>query len=264
MATSSLPRGAYEGETTGWQIGVNPLTTGRPLWFAIPDVIASTLLTGRPPKVLSAVRLAPKGQIDDLRPVQLRGEIEVDPAARDFFAAVIEERNSLPDRKGRNKRLSDFLKVLANATSYGIFAEMIRHELPSREKVDVTVHGLEAPYQWPVAAPEEPGKFAFPPIAALITSAARLMLALLERSVADAGGTYLMTDTDSMAVISTRDGGLEPCVGGRSAFPTDATRSTLCPGPLSTISASDSGRVSTRIGAASSTTSSRSRTRTSP
>ena len=40
------------------------------------------------------------------------------------------------------------------------------------------------------------------------------MLALLERCVADRGGTYAMCDTDSMAIVATKDGGPVPCPGG--------------------------------------------------
>src|ERR1017187_7115067 len=31
-------------------IGLNPLTSETPIWFAGPDIVASTLLTGSPPK----------------------------------------------------------------------------------------------------------------------------------------------------------------------------------------------------------------------
>ena len=50
--------------------------------------------------------------------------------------------------------------------------------------------------------PEYPGEYCFPPLASLITAAARLMLALLERCVTDLGGTYAMEDTDSMAIVA--------------------------------------------------------------
>ena len=213
-------RGAYEGPGRGYQIGVNPLTSDRPLWFALPDVVAAALLGDRPPRVLRALRLVPSGTADGLRPVALRGDAVVDPATEDFFLRVIERRNALPDRDGADKPMSGFLKVLANATSYGIFAEMTRHELPRGETAEVTVTGLGTPYRWRVSAPEEPGAFAFPPIAALITSAARLMLALLERCVTDAGGTYVMVDTDSMAIVATEEGGLVPCPGGGHTLPT--------------------------------------------
>jgi hypothetical protein len=105
---------------------------------------------------------------------------------------------------------------LANATSYGIFAEMIRQE--SEKKVKVQCHGLDAePYKCKVAHPEQPGEYCFPPLASLITGAARLMLALLEHSVTQLGGTYAMEDTDSMAIVSTKTGGTIPCEGGQTS-----------------------------------------------
>src|SRR5262249_41420221 len=60
---------------------------------------------------------------------------------------------------------------------------------------------------------EQPGPWYFPP-AALITAGGRLLLAMLERMVTDAGGSYLMCDTDSMAVVASQDGGLVACKGG--------------------------------------------------
>jgi len=40
------------------------------------------------------------------------------------------------------------------------------------------------------------------------------MLAMLERLVTDAGGSYVFCDTDSMAIVADRRGRLHPCVGG--------------------------------------------------
>src|SRR5262245_45186327 len=54
-----------------------------------------------------------------------------------------------------------------------------------------------------------------PPAAALITAGGRLMLAILERMVRDLGGTYLLTDTDSMFFIASEKGGFYPCPGGQ-------------------------------------------------
>ncbi len=110
-------------------------------------------------------------------------------------------------------RLDKSLKVLANASSYGIFAEMNRQE--SEQKIRVQCHGLDPePYACSVIHPEQPGEFCFPPLASLITGAARLMLALLEHSVTQLGGTYAMEDTDSSAIISTKNGGIILCKGG--------------------------------------------------
>jgi hypothetical protein len=85
----------------------------------------------------------------------------------------------------------------------------------TEKKVRVTCHGIDPePFQCSVLHPEKPGEFCFPPLASLITGAARLMLALLEHSVTTLGGTYAMEDTDSMAVVATRNGGVIPCEGG--------------------------------------------------
>jgi hypothetical protein len=103
--------------------------------------------------------------------------------------------------------------MLANATSYGIYAEMNRRE--SDERVKVTCYGIDPePFTCAVDHPEEPGEFCFPPMAALITGGARLMLALLEKCIHDLGGTYAMEDTDSMAIVATERGGTIPCPGG--------------------------------------------------
>jgi hypothetical protein len=51
------------------------------------------------------------------------------------------------------------------------------------------------------------------------------MLAMLGRCVTDAGGAYAMEDTDSMAIVATRDGGLVPCPEGPHAWTSqDAAR----------------------------------------
>lgn len=49
---------------------------------------------------------------------------------------------------------------------------------------------------------EEPGPWFFAPHATVITGAARLMLAMLQRTVTDAGGSYAFCDTDSMAIVT--------------------------------------------------------------
>ncbi|MDP9370917.1 MAG: DNA polymerase [Chloroflexota bacterium] len=219
-----LPTRARYGNEASWQIGVNPLTASEPLWYTIADAVAATLLTGKPPRVLEAIRFVHRGTIPTLRAVELRGQVRVDPRTTDFFRTVIEERKRLATRGGlpskERKRLDQFLKVLANATSYGIFAEMNRQELPSGEKTPVEVWGIDdTPFTAMVAAPEGPGAHCFPPLAAWIAGAERLMLALLERCVTDAGGTYAMCDTDSMAIVATERGGLVPCPGGSERMP---------------------------------------------
>jgi hypothetical protein len=217
-----LPTRAHYGGEAAWQIGVNPLTAADPLWYTIPDAIAATLLTGKAPRVLRALRFVPHGLAEGLRPVRVRGEIAVDPRTQDFFRVVIEERHRLEHRPdlapADRRRLDRFLKVLANATGYGIYAEMNAQDLPKGKTQPVQVYGTHA-FTTAVHSPEEPGAYCFPPLAACIAGAARLMLGLLERCVTDAGGTHALCDTDSMAVVATETSGVVPCPGGAERLP---------------------------------------------
>jgi hypothetical protein len=226
-------RARFAPERHDWGVAVSHLYAGDPpndsLWFALPDVVASIILTGRVPQIIDAFQIEPDGTLDGLRPAALRGVIPVDPTRQDFFTTVIEERQRLKKRKGladiERKRLDKALKVLANATSYGIYAEMQRQESDARQLV--TCQGIDAePYFCRVKHPDTPGEYCFPPFASLITAAARLMLALLESRVTALGGTYAMEDTDSMAIVATKTGGLVPCPGGRERTPegTEAER----------------------------------------
>jgi hypothetical protein len=209
-------RATYSLESNDYQVGVNYLYAGSQdpkdgLWFALPDLAASVLLTGRIPRIVEAFRIQAKGQLETLQPITLRGTVSIDPRQDDFFRKVIEERKRLSKNTAlteqERKRLDKALKVLANATSYGIFAEMIRNE--TNENVPVTCYGIDPkPFTCKVPHPEHAGEYCFPPLASLITAAARLMLATLERCVTDLGGTYAMEDTDSMAIVATQRGGL--------------------------------------------------------
>ena len=194
-----LPVRSRYGHTESWGIGVNPLKLGEAvrrevggLWYTIPDAVAAKVLTGRTPKVLDAVRLQARGgKSPNLREAHLAGAVPINPRDQDFFRAVIEERqrarrSDLP--ADERKRIDAFLKVLANSASYGIYAEMVREELPRRQEEVVDVHGaLPQSFADSVPTPEEPGEFSFPPMAACITGGARLMLALLERLVTERG-----------------------------------------------------------------------------
>jgi hypothetical protein len=225
-------RAKYSAQSNDWQVAVNHLyaknsDVNDALWFSLPDVAASVLLTGKVPRIVDAFRIEPDGTLRELKPTKLRGEIYVNPKTQDFFKVVIEQRKRLASRthlsEVEKERLDKALKVLANATSYGIYAEMNRQE--SDNKVRVTCHGIDAtPYAPLVTHPDVPGEYCFPPLASLITGAARLMLSLLERSVRELGGTYAMEDTDSMAIVATEHGDVIPCPGGRTGKQRDTVK----------------------------------------
>ena len=138
--------------------------------------------------------------------------MNVNPAEHDFFKSVVEYRQVM--KKSGHKREAESLKVTGNSGSYGIFVEMLRRD--TDEPVRQTVYGSTGePWETVAVAQETVQEFCYPPIGAVITGAARLVLAIMERLVTDAGGTWLFCDTDSMAVVSNRDGSLIPCPGGQ-------------------------------------------------
>ncbi len=215
-------RATYSVESNDYQVALNHVYAKSDdpkdgLWYALPDLAASVLLTGRVPRIVDAFAIEARGTLSSLHKITLRGTVPIDPRTQDFFRTVIEERKRLANNPAlsddERKRLDKALKVLANATSYGIFAEMRREE--ALKDVSVTCYGIDSePFTCEVRNPERPGEYCFPPMASLITAAARLMLALLERCVTDLGGTYAMEDTDSMAIVATQRSGLIECDGG--------------------------------------------------
>jgi len=199
-------RTEYDGQNRN--IGVNYLArSSTPIWYTGPDLVASKLMTGRVPTILKAFTLRPTGRTAGLKPIDFGYGLRVDPGADDAFRKLIELRKSLAQRgldEHTARRVGDALKIVANSGAYGVLAEMnVRDRRP---KDPATVYGLEA-FETDADKTEEPGRFCFPYVATMTTGAARLMLAMLERCVIDKGGSYVFCDTDSMAIVASRDGG---------------------------------------------------------
>jgi hypothetical protein len=200
-------RTIYNGKTQN--IGLNYLNSKEPVWYAGPDLVASKILTGKGPRIIKAYKVSVEGRQIGLRNVNLGGMVEVKPAQEDFYRKVIEQRIS---HKKNNPALATFLKVLANSGSYGLFVE-VNVERKKKEKPVGYFSGVkrgivDSNYT------EKPGAWYFPPLASLITSGGRLLLAMLERSVRDKRGSYLFCDTDSLCIVGTKNGGFVECVGG--------------------------------------------------
>jgi hypothetical protein len=191
-------RTVYNGTTQN--IGINYLTSKEPIWFAGPDIIASTLLTGKVPHILKAIRVVPHGQQAGLASTSLRGMVDVDARKHSFFKHVIEQRAV----NESNPALYYWLKILANSGSYGLFVELNPNDANT---ANLKVFSGDESFPTTSDVVEEPGKWFAPHVASLITSGGRLLLAMLERCIADAGGTYLFCDTDSAAIVSSEHGG---------------------------------------------------------
>src|SRR5207245_1864709 len=160
-----------------------------------------------------AVRMVPHGKQPGLQSTKLRGMITINPKTDDFFRHVIEQRK----RHKSNESLSHFLKILANAGSYGLFVELTPEKPPGPANIEV--FSGRSSFSRMSRVVENQGRWYFPPVAALITAGGRLLLAMLERCVTDAGGSYLFCDTDSLCIVASKDGGLVPCPGGPHKLP---------------------------------------------
>jgi transcriptional regulator with XRE-family HTH domain len=197
------------GQEPNYTIGLNHLSSEQPLWFTLADCIAATLLSGKAPQVLQAIRFTPGAVQRGLKPVDIAGHAayRIDPARDDFYRRLIDLRSTIKNRmRGtRDIERSRFdaeqmaLKILANATSYGIFMELNAEELSKcATAICYGTDGAGKPII--IDQAETPGKFFHPLLATLITGAARLMLASGERLVQDTGLDWVFCDTDSLAI----------------------------------------------------------------
>jgi hypothetical protein len=197
-------RSVYDSKAGTCNIGLNELHWKQPMWVAGPDLVASVLLSGHLPNVQKAFHIVPHGKQRGLKRTKLRGAIFVDPKKEDFFTRVIEYRK----QNKADERLQYFLKILANSTSYGTYLELNPVKIDPSNRPRITVHSGEHEFTQPAPDTiEQPGWFYFPLLGALITSGGRLLLAMIERCVRDAGGTYLCCDTDALTVVASKAGG---------------------------------------------------------
>jgi hypothetical protein len=215
-ATDHVPGRPVTGNLN---IGVNPLHyQGGTLTYTLPDVLAATLFGPAAFTIVKATRIRPVGQQAGLRRVRLRGGPWLNPRTRDPFLAMIEQRHRVKHDQAlddaERDRLDLFLKITANAASYGSLARFDRHDRPKNRPVKVKAHGPAGlAVDASITGPETPGPYCYPPVAASITAGARLMLALMECHLTRVGGSYAFMDTDSAAIVATPDGGHVACPG---------------------------------------------------
>ncbi|TLG78142.1 hypothetical protein [Methylocystis sp. B8] len=197
-------------------IGLNYLSSKEPIWFTLADVLVSKILTGRTPKILSAVRFEPMEKQDGLEPITVAGET-IDPTKDDFYRRLIIHRNALKAKadavaseaeKPPLESDQQGVKILANATSYGIFAELNVEDY--RTAKPMIAYGAKSQaFKFKSKKFEKPGRYFHPLLGALITGAARLMLALAEKQVIEQGLDWAFCDTDSIAIANAANLPLE-------------------------------------------------------
>jgi len=200
-----LPIRAHYESKFAYNIGLPYVTSSEPLWYALPDVIASKLLTGKPPKVIKAIKFIPMGKQTGLSKIKIICGYIVS-SEEDLFHKLIELRKSIKEEMNNKPKDSieyntmdtqqQELKIIANSTSYGVYVQV---DTESRES-DVNVYGIERPFKATASKIEKFGPLFHPIIATMLTSGARLMLAMAEAWIKQHNGYYAFCDTDSIAV----------------------------------------------------------------
>ncbi len=192
--------------TLGWDF----LTSKQPIWITGPDVVAAKLMTGKPIKILKALKVTPNGVQAGLKPVKLYNQLDVDPLRNDLAVKLVQLRAAL---KNKNPKLAGGLKVAANSAAFGLLCQMNVKDLNSPSPLHV--FSGQASYRTPAAKVwEQPAEFYCPVMASLVTGGSHLLCAMLERAAREMGGQIAAMDTDSAMIVSTKDGGMVPCAGG--------------------------------------------------
>jgi hypothetical protein len=219
-----------DAETTN--IGLNELSSEDPIWVTLADVLAAKVLRGHAPTILKAIRFDPKGKQTGLKPVVVAGET-IYPTTQDFYRQLIIHRNKLKEEAksatGATKAALESdqraIKILANATSYGIFVELNVEDYKTAKTM--IANGAEGqPFKFRSKSFEKPGQYFHPLLGTLITGAARLMLALAERKVEVQGLDWAFCDTDSIAIANVGNLPFEEFKARRSASMTGSGTST--------------------------------------
>ena len=199
-------------------VSIGPVHSNVLLWYAGPDLAAAAISNGGRPRIVRAWRLRPEGVQSTLKPVAFRGDERdlIDPRTVNPFQRLIELRKRQSGDELDDALRSSGYKVMAVSGAYGIFVETTPEDIDpdaARPLTPVDVWGLKQ-FTSRVDRPETHSPWCSFPIAALVTAGARLLLAVGQRLVHDAGGEVAYCDTDSLMIVASEHGGFAPCDGG--------------------------------------------------
>jgi hypothetical protein len=214
-------------------LALNPTWShGCRLWLTLPDLISSKLRTGKPPKVLRALRVSPYGRKPGLRSTRLFG-CEISPT--DPFSDLLRARTRwkltwlarerafkrLPKdhpaaarvrkKAQRARRVYASIKAIQEPLAYGIWVEW---DDTSEVDAPVQVWAGAVRYRSRMHRLERPGLYCNPLVGIFPPAACRLAVAMMEAEVHRLKGELARISTDAVNIVSTPDGGEVQLVGG--------------------------------------------------
>jgi hypothetical protein len=191
-------RGKY-GNKIVYNIGINEVS-GKPCYWTYADIVASTIITGKPPKILKAYRFKPVGIQKGLKTINLFGK-PLDPRKDSFIKTLIEHRMRVKEQlktdpdNAELKNQEHIAKIIANSIGYGAYAEI--NTIP--RAVKARIFGLKS-FKTKADKTEVQGKAFNPLLATFITAGSRLILAMAEVFSEQSKGYFAYMDTDSIFV----------------------------------------------------------------
>ena len=166
------------------------ISAERTLWYSGLDVLASSIASGRAPKIVRATAYAPLGQ------QAIRGRLPVLPGlvldTRDDDPAAALVRHRRAAKQAGDVTAAALLRVVVNSLVYGGFS---RFDETFTKRGRTWVRG------------ERAGPWNAMALASSVTAGSHLLLVLLDRLVRDEGGRVAYWDTDSSIVPTSIDGG---------------------------------------------------------
>jgi hypothetical protein len=185
-----------------------------PLWLA--DVIAAKLERpqGQPPEVIRAERIVPIGR-QTLRKTRLFGGAVFDPRKDQLLKVLVEGAEQFNRGEGRHANIAETIRRLiiqgvkaeGSIMAYGALAETHAADLLPGRSEEVTLLNDAGSLRRSLRHPEDPGAFACPPIAGLVSAGGRLLLAAIHHLVNERGGIVAACDTDGAYIVATEEGG---------------------------------------------------------
>jgi len=171
-------------------VGLNHITHNESLYYRLPSIILSKLVTGKTPKIKKAIRFIPVGKQKTLKKATILG-IEIDPNVDNIFRILVQERHRCKKTGDKKEKC---IKIIANSTSYGIYMELNREEKNS----DLIVYSGNQVFPKNKRFEKE-GKYYHPLIATFVTDGAKLLLGLIDCILKQYGNDQVTfyTDTDS-------------------------------------------------------------------
>ena len=204
-------RSTYETGKKTQNIGVNYLqsTDDTCLWYALADLAASKLLTGKTPVIEEAISFVPIW-IDDSLPdekIEICKGVAVNPRNENFIQKLVEKRLEIKQDSQDNldEIIQNTIKIVANTASYGDYIQVNTEATKQNgDNSFVTVYGNDKPFavdSKTIARKETPARHFNPIVGTFLTAGARLVLAAAESIVLQNKEGYVAyCDTDSIFI----------------------------------------------------------------